>query len=65
MTITNVLHRLQPTQDQQIMAPFLLKYAMQSQAAFELRMVHMLVRHDKADPLQHNAGFHGTVQFMS
>jgi hypothetical protein len=51
LTITNVLQQLQPTQEQQSIAPFLLKCAMQSQAAFELRMVHIdehvLVRLDK------------------
>ena len=51
MTITNVLHQLQLTQNQQIIAPFLLKCAMQTQAAFELRMVHIdehfLVCHNK------------------
>ncbi len=40
MTITNVLHQLKTIQNQQIIAPFLLKCAIQSQAAFELRMVH-------------------------
>ena len=51
MTITNVLHQLKTIKNQQIIAPFLLKCAMQSQAAFELRMVHIdehfFVCHDK------------------
>ncbi len=41
MTITNVFDQMKPTQDQQIIAPYLLKCALQNQAAFELRMVHI------------------------
>ena len=43
MTITSVLNQLKPTPNQ-LVAPYLLKCAMQSQAAFELRMVHIVMR---------------------